>query len=344
MPRLQIKDDVSINYQCMGQGEDLVLIHGLGANLAFWYMGIARLLARHYHVITYDLRGHGKSSMPASGYTLPDMADDLQALLDHLGVKTAHVVGHSFGARVALYYTTAHPERVSSLTAADTQVSCLQNQVRLGDWPHWKIWKQQLEDQGFDSLPPDDEYINFEMLAHFNKFSDEFANGGLNRRRRKMNPSLKRRDMGNRGAARWERLIRTTSAHEDFQDDHQITIEAIRKIQVPTIALFGEYSHCMASCQQLNYHIPTCKVKILREVGHFLPAIKPRLFMRTLRQFISQSGDELAIRRKIKNRRIVQLNKRSDHDAQYPLTDQNGDLVLFDRRKPLYDASVISNL
>lgn len=341
MPRLQINDDVSINYQCMGQGEPLVLIHGLGANLAFWYMGIARLLARHYRVITYDLRGHGRSSMPAAGYALPDMTDDLGALLDHLNVKSAHIVGHSFGARVALYFTATHPQRVKTLTAADTQVSSLQNQVRLGDWPHWKIWKKQLQEQGLDSLPPDDEYINFQMLAHFNAVSGEFASGGPNRRRGA--PSLKRRDMGNRGAARWERLMSNTSAHEDFQDDHQITVAGLRQINVPTLALFGEYSHCMASCQQLNYHIPTCKVKILREVGHFLPAVKPRLFMHTLRQFVAQSSDELAIRRKIKHSRRVQHNSQPDPSTQYPLTDQHGDLVLFDRRKPLYDASVISN-
>ena len=341
MPRLQINNDVAINYQSMGQGETVVLIHGLGANLAFWYMGIARLLARHYRVITYDLRGHGRSAMPATGYTLPCMADDLDALLDHLDVKKAHIVGHSFGARVALHFTSAHPQRVKTLIAADTQVSSLQNQVRLGDWPHWKIWKQQLQEQGLDSLPPDDEYINFQMLAHFNKFSDEFANTGL--KRRKATPSLKRRDMGNRGAARWEKLMSTTSAQVDFQNDQQITVDTLKQINIPTLALFGEYSHCMATCQQLNYYIPTCKVKILREVGHFLPAIKPRLFMHTLRQFVLQSSSELALRRTIKNSRKTQRNRQSDLSVKYPLTDQHGDLVLFDRRKPLYDASIISN-
>lgn len=341
MPKLQIANDVSINYQCMGQGETLVLIHGLGANLAFWYMGIARLMARHYHVITYDLRGHGRSAMPATGYTLPDMADDLRALLDHLNIKSAHVVGHSFGARVALYFTTVYPQRVKTLTAADTQISSLQNQVRLGDWPHWKIWKQQLKEQGLDPLPPDDEYINFQMLSHFNKFSGEFTNGGLNQRNRA--PSLKRRDMGNRGAARWEKLMSTTSAYEDFQDDHQITIASLRQINIPTLALFGEYSHCMATCQQLNYQIQSCKVKILREVGHFLPAIKPRLFMHTLRQFVLDSSNELVIRRTIKNSRRQQRNNQTVLSIKYPLTDQYDDLVLFDRRKSLYDASIISN-
>lgn len=332
----------------MGQGDNLVLIHGLGANLAFWYMGIARLLARHYRVITYDLRGHGRSDMPASGYTLPEMANDLEELLDHLGVDRAHIVGHSFGARVALYFTTTRPHRVRTLTVADTQINCLQSQVRLADWPHWNKWKRQLRDQGFTSLPPDDEHINFQMLAHFNQLTEDFANGALNRQSRRV-PSLKRRDMGNRGAERWDRLMRTTSAREDFKDDHQITLDGIRKIKSPTLALFGEYSHCLESCRQLNNQIKTCKVKILPEVGHFLPVIKPRLFIRTLQQFILQSGGKprqnriLSGHRPLRERRIVERRDFSSSLAQYPLNDCQGDLVLFDRRKPLFDDSIVSN-
>ena len=63
MPRLAIDSDTAIHYQCLGQGEDLVLIHGLGANLAFWYMGIARRLARQYRVIMYDLRAQKTVNM-----------------------------------------------------------------------------------------------------------------------------------------------------------------------------------------------------------------------------------------------------------------------------------------
>jgi pimeloyl-ACP methyl ester carboxylesterase len=348
VPRLAIDSDTAIHYQCLGQGEDLVLIHGLGANLAFWYMGIARRLARQYRVIMYDLRGHGRSSMPPSGYSLPDMAHDLRSLLDHLEVDRAHVVGHSFGARVGLYFTLAHQERVRTLTAADTQVRCLQDQVRLGDWPHWKLWKQQLQAQGFHSLPPENERINFQMLAHFNQLSQSFAHGALNKSRRA--PSLRHRDMGARGARRWEQLMKATSAELELKDETPLTLERIRQISVPTLALFGEYSHCLASCEQLNRYIWPCKVKILPEVGHFLPAIKPRLFLHSLRQFIQQSrngprqvrirthSDPPGAERRVGERR--NLERRS---INYPLKDRDGELVRFDRRKPLYDPATVSH-
>lgn len=348
MPFLNIDNQTTIHYQCIGQGEDLVLIHGLGANLAFWYMGIARMLARHYRVITYDLRGHGRSSMPDSGYTLPHMASDLEALLDHLDIEKAHVVGHSFGARVALYFTTARPERVHTLTAADTQVSCLQNQVRLRDWPHWKNWKQQLVQQGIQSLPPEDEYINFQMLVHFNQLNGNFTHGALNQARK--SPSLRRRDMGNKGSARWDRMMATTSADADFKNDQQITIDNLRTISVPTLSMFGEYSHCLESCRQLNNYISTSRVKILPEVGHFLPAIKPRLFMYTLRQFMLQFKDGPRGVRTANERRPFRERRRGERrvytqmPAQLPFNDRHGDLVLFDRRKPiLLDSRIVSN-
>jgi len=348
VPRLVIDRDTSIHYQCLGQGEDLVLIHGLGANLAFWYMGIARRLARQYRVIMYDLRGHGRSSMPAAGYALPDMAGDLAVLLTHLEAERAHIVGHSFGARVGLYFTMAYPDRVKTLTTADTQLSCLQEQVRLGDWPHWQTWKRQLEAQGYHRLPPENERINFQMLVHFNQLTQGFAHGALNKTAR--TPSLKHRDMGNRGARRWDRLMQTTSAQAELRDENQITVDRIRQIDVPTLALFGEYSHCLASCEQLNRFIRPCKVKILPEVGHFLPAIKPRLFMHSLHHFLQQSHAgprQVRIRPQAQpsgiERRIGERRDLARHSIAYPLTDRDGDLVLFDRRKPLYDPGTISH-
>jgi pimeloyl-ACP methyl ester carboxylesterase len=330
MPTLQIDKDVSINYQAQGQGETIVLIHGLGANLAFWYLGIAKLLATRYRVISYDLRGHGRSSMPASGYSLPDMAKDLGALLDHLDTEKAHIVGHSFGARVAIMFAILSPERVQTLTVADTQISCLQDQIRLRDWPHWEMWKSQLQEQGFEEFPPTDEYIDYKMLVHFNQIHSQFAHGALNRQRRA--PSLRRRDMGKRGALRWERLMKATSARKSFGEDHQITVEQIKQIEAPTLAVFGEYSHCLESCRKLNQYIADCRVKVLPEVGHFLPAIKPRLFARIVRRFLAVSDQDRMARWAAARRPQADERRRLATGIRYPLHDSQGELVLFDRR------------
>ncbi len=76
MPSLATPE-VKLNYLQLGAGEHLVLIHGLGANLSFWYFGAARLLAHTHNLLMYDLRGHGRSSMPEEGYSLHRMVRDL---------------------------------------------------------------------------------------------------------------------------------------------------------------------------------------------------------------------------------------------------------------------------
>jgi pimeloyl-ACP methyl ester carboxylesterase len=279
-----------LHYQSAGEGEAVVLIHGLGANLAFWFMTIGRHLARQYRVVTYDLRGHGASSVTPAGYLLPDMVQDLNVLLDHLGVARAHIVGHSFGARVALAFAITQPQRVLSLTIADTQVRCLQPPMQLRDWSHWPRWKSELEAQGHTGLPQDHEVITFELLANFNQLTPAFAHGGLAPKRAA--PSLRRRDMGKRGSARWQRLLATTRAREEFSDERPLTNESIAAIRSPTLAVFGELSHCMPSCRQLERLIPGCEVQIVPAAGHFHPAVKPRRFTRILETFLERNALE----------------------------------------------------
>jgi len=293
--RLQNRDLV-IHYESAGQGEAVVLIHGLGANLAFWFMTIGRHLAQQYRVITYDLRGHGASSITPRGYMLPNMVEDLVQLLDHLGVQRAHIVGHSFGARVALAFTILQPQRVMSLTIADTQLRCLQPPMQLREWQHWPRWKAELEAQGHAGLPADHEVITFELLANFNQLTPSFAHGGLapGRRaaRKRAAPSLRRRDMGKRGSARWQRLLSTTNAREEFSDESPLSNEAIAAIRSPTLAVFGELSHCMPSCLQLQRLIPGCEVEIVQGAGHFHPAVKPRRFTFLLEKFLGRQSPE----------------------------------------------------
>lgn len=169
MPSLT-RQDLRLNYQLVGADlrpgqAPVAMIHGLGANLAFWYLGAVRHLAADLPILLHDLRGHGASSMPPTHYRLQDLAADFAALLDHLQIDRAHVVGHSHGARVAMAFAMAHPERVASLTVADTQLRALQRPMRLADWPHWPRWKAELAQQGVTSFPPEDAEIDFRLLA-----------------------------------------------------------------------------------------------------------------------------------------------------------------------------------
>ena len=212
------------------------------------------------------------------------MVGDLHALLDVLGIRRAHLVGHSYGARVVLHYAATHPGRVATITLADTQLKSLQPPMRLREWPHWPRWKQHLAGQGIESFPDDDEVINFRLLAMFAEFPTQVSEGKPVRGRRRR-PSLKRRDMGRRGSERWKRLLRETSAPQDLEDE-PITVAQLGALSMPALALFGEYSHCLQTCDGLQRHLPDCRTVLVPQAGHFHPAVKPGAFLRAVTQFL----------------------------------------------------------
>jgi pimeloyl-ACP methyl ester carboxylesterase len=103
-------------YSVAGEGEALVLIHGVGMNRRVWAPQVEALQA-HFRVITYDMLGHGASRLPGTTPQLEEYAAQLLALLDHFDIGAAHVVGHSMGSLIALEFALRYPARVSSVTA-----------------------------------------------------------------------------------------------------------------------------------------------------------------------------------------------------------------------------------
>lgn len=100
-------------------GPWLTFVHQLGGDLSVWDQ-LAGHFRHQYTVMRYDVRGHGMSAISPGPFTLADLADDLNALLDALGASNTHLVGISMGGMVAQQFALAHPSRLSSLTLADT--------------------------------------------------------------------------------------------------------------------------------------------------------------------------------------------------------------------------------
>lgn len=111
---------VRIRYFEEGQGELVILIHGLTGLADGWTdAGLVGDLSKSYHVVALDLRGHGRSDKPASTQSYGrEMAMDVVRLMDHLKVERAHLVGYSLGAQIAGIVAIEHPSRVLSATLA----------------------------------------------------------------------------------------------------------------------------------------------------------------------------------------------------------------------------------
>ncbi len=105
---------IHIYFEDQGQGTPVVLIHGFPLDHTIWD-AVTSILKEHARVLTPDLRGWGRSDAPQGVYSMSLMASDVRALLDHLGIERAILVGHSMGGYVSLAFARAYPGRISAL-------------------------------------------------------------------------------------------------------------------------------------------------------------------------------------------------------------------------------------
>jgi len=100
--------------------ETIIILHGMFTNLSIFYYKIAPKLAEKFHVVLYDLKGHGLSEVMPSGYDFQSMSDDLLALMEALKIEKAHLAGYSYGGLVALYTAMFHPEKTGKVAAIES--------------------------------------------------------------------------------------------------------------------------------------------------------------------------------------------------------------------------------
>jgi 3-oxoadipate enol-lactonase len=118
-----------IYFESVGDGPAVVLTHGLGGNHAVWWRQVG-VLAAGRRVVTWDQRGFGGSTRRTGPVGPEPAVGDLAALLDHLGIDRAHIVGQSMGGWVAMGLAISHPDRVRSLVLADSPAGVRTDEVR----------------------------------------------------------------------------------------------------------------------------------------------------------------------------------------------------------------------
>jgi aminoacrylate hydrolase len=104
-----------LHYETQGEGTPLLLVSGLGGIGNYWLPNVPTF-AKHYRTIVHDHRGTGQSTRSLIRYSVEQMTDDVLALMDHLQIERAHVVGHSTGGAIGQTMAVRHPDRLISLT------------------------------------------------------------------------------------------------------------------------------------------------------------------------------------------------------------------------------------
>jgi len=148
--RLEDGSELILDGEIAGQGPPVVLLHGLSATRRNVVQGSRALLRRGYRLFAYDARGHGASS-PGSRYGYPELIEDLEAVLDDLGIDRVALVGSSMGAATGMAFALRHPERVAALVQITPAYNGAARTGNVDDGA-WDAMATGLEEGGVDAF------------------------------------------------------------------------------------------------------------------------------------------------------------------------------------------------
>lgn len=255
-----------IYFEALGwpRAEPLLMLQGLGADRNGWRMqryGFSGL----YRTIVLDNRGVGRSDKPYGSYSLLEMADEAVAVLDHLGIERAHVMGASMGGALAQLVTTRHPDRVRSLVLSCT--AC-----------HNPRWRE-------------------ELLVEWRQVALERGMSVLTRRTRRwvMAPRSVRRYgamLGLLGPVTNGCPPHAFAAQVDaiLDADHAGAAAALPSITVPTLVIVGgqDILTPRADSEELADRIPNAELVVISGAAHGLMIEHAGVFNRVVLDFLGR--------------------------------------------------------
>ena len=270
-----------IAYREAGEGEALLLIHGMAGSSQTW-RAIMPQLAKKYRVVAPDLLGHGESSKPRSDYSLGAFAVCLRDVLDELGIESATVVGHSLGGGVAMQFLYQHPDHCNRLV--------LISSGGLGQDVGWIL--RLLSAPGAELIMP--VIAPSPVLRAGNAVRSFLSSRGLR---------------SPRGAEIWnayssfsdpetrQAFLRTLRSVVDYRGQ---AVSALNRLQLrsemPTLAIWGEedtiipVDHAYAALEAR----PDCRVEVLPDVGHFAHVEAPSEVASIIDEFITATAQSEA--------------------------------------------------
>jgi pimeloyl-ACP methyl ester carboxylesterase len=216
------------------QPPTVVFIHGLGTDsLASFYLTLmVPMAASGVDVLAYDLRGHGRSDRPLTGYAISDFVDDLAALVERLEIAgSVHLIGNSFGGTLTYSYALAHPDQVVSIVAIEAEPATLE----------WADKMERALANITEDLSRDDTFawIASTFGAHHARLA---------------------RHAGER--------LRETSMVDEVPKGPLVALEQLGDLRCPTLLILGGEGFHAEEPYLLESLLPNCRTVIIQDQDH----------------------------------------------------------------------------
>jgi pimeloyl-ACP methyl ester carboxylesterase len=253
MPTVKLSTGTELYYESHGQGEPLILVPSTAYSGEVWKPS-QMALARSLNLILHDPRGCGRSVAKQNVYTIEQMAADIVALMDHLKIPEAHLLGHSMGGRIALCLTQNFPGRVKSLimAASGSGPAARPGTDCITGLPHRLV--VDLVEMGFE------KYVRHEICD-----SDTFFTKDYRESHRAVVEEFFKLAWATH--AKLPEFVHLCIARHNWEGTHRLG-----DVKVPTLVVIGDHdsggSNHMAQSEVLAKRIPGAELKVLKGQSH----------------------------------------------------------------------------
>ena len=271
MPFAKTDDGVNLYYEEVGAGVPIVFVHEFAADHRSWETQM-RHFGQRYRCITYSARGYPPSDIPEkpTSYSQNRATDDIAAVMDHLKLDTAHVVGLSMGGFASLHFGFRHPTRARSLVVAGVGYGAEKDQQSKFKGEVQVVAKSLLS-EGMEAFAAKYAYgptrVQFE-----NKDPRGFAQF--------------RKELGEHSALG---SANTQIGCQGERPSLYDLVDQMRAMTVPTLVLTGDEDWpCLAPSVMMKREIPSAALAVMPNCGHTINLEDPDMFNRIIGEFLVQ--------------------------------------------------------
>jgi 3-oxoadipate enol-lactonase len=249
-----------INVQVEGREDDpvLMLSNSIAADLTMWDPQVADF-ARHFRLIRYDRRGHGKSDVPPAPYSMEIMGRDVLAVLDALGIKSINWCGLSMGGMVGQWLGANAPDRIEKLILCDTH-------YYYADKQPWNDRVKAAREKGMAALGP------------------AFMERWFTKSFRESDPHAVAKIQMVLAATPVEGFAGCCMAGRDM--DHR---DLLGRIKAPTLVLTGRQDSAtpLQANQEISEKIPGARLVVIEDASHLSNIAQPQAFTKAVMDFLT---------------------------------------------------------